>query len=132
MNTLINDGIFLGHSGYIGIGRNAEVAGWLWERAHNSTSADSNIYTETHSLKQQEKGLHHCRARELSHVAMVTLTAATASSKPRDPQLMMRVKTPNRHTLKDKQKQFFNVQIQLTNVEKELDLSNRSSFWGMM
>lgn len=39
---------------------------------------------------------------QLGDVAMVTLTAATASSRPRDPQLIIRVRTPIRHTLKDK------------------------------
>lgn len=34
---------------------------------------------------------------------MATLTAATASSRPRDPQLMMRVRTPSRQTLEDKE-----------------------------
>lgn len=35
---------------------------------------------------------------------MATLTAATASSRPREPQLMMRVRTPSRQTLENKQK----------------------------
>lgn len=60
-----------------------------------------------------EKGLHHCRARELGNVAMVTLTAATASSRPRDPQLIIRVKTPSRHTLTDRKIHIFKVKVQL-------------------
>lgn len=44
---------------------------------------------------------------------MVTLTAATASSRPRDPQLMIRVKTPSRHTLQDKQKHIPESEVQL-------------------
>lgn len=45
--------------------------------------------------------------REKGSVAMATLTAATASSRPRDPQLMMRVRTPRRQTLGNKQKHGF-------------------------
>lgn len=54
--------------------------------------------------------------RELGDVAMVTLTAATASSRPRDPQLIIRVKTPSRHTLKDTQIHVFKGRIQFTNM----------------
>lgn len=42
---------------------------------------------------------------------MVTLTAATASSRPRDPQLIIKVRTPMRHTLKDRQMHIFKVNI---------------------
>lgn len=78
----------------------------------HDTSGYSNIHSE-HTRSSSGKRLHHCGARELDNVAMVTLTAATASSKPRDPQLIIRVKTPSRHTLKDKKTS--SVEIQLSN-----------------
>lgn len=115
VHTLGDDSIFLGYPGDVRIRGNAEVAGWLQERVStNCTSGYSNTYAEHARARARaaRKGLHHCRGKELCDVAMVTLTAATASSRPREPQLTIRVKTPSRHTLKDKQKERFCNKVQ--------------------
>lgn len=71
---------------------------------HQATVTSS---LKTHSLeseRERERDYITAEPESPSDVAMVTLTAATASSRPRDPQLIIRVRTPSRHTLKDKNK----------------------------
>lgn len=43
LHTLVNDIVFLGHPGDVGIGGDAEVAGWLWGASAHDTSGYSNV-----------------------------------------------------------------------------------------
>lgn len=43
LHTLVNDIVFPGHPGDVGIGGDAEVAGWLWGASAHDTSGYSNV-----------------------------------------------------------------------------------------
>lgn len=67
LHTLVNDIVFLGHPGDVGIRGDAEVAGWLWGASAHDTSGYSNVLNKLTRAVDKITSLQSRRAQQCCH-----------------------------------------------------------------